>query len=117
MSTCWHCHFGWPKPVADIYDRYGAIAGDSAMHYGAAHIVWDDENFNRESVQWCLDHFEEYKRDDCTDSENEAVRDSLKALLELPDDVLEIAEAYYDAADDVPIETFAPPAGMEMVRR
>lgn len=96
MGICWYCHWGWSKPVVDIYRRYLAIAGEEAMHYGAAHIVWDDENFEREHVQWCLDHFEQYKRDDATDAENDAVRDSLIALLALSDGELAPKPADYD---------------------
>ncbi len=113
---CWYCHYGWPSQVVDIYERYAPLAGESAMHYGAAHIVWDDENFARHHVQWCLDHFDEYKRDDATDAENAAVRDSLEALLALPDDVLDPGSAYESQDDDASIEDFPPPAGMVMRR-
>lgn len=78
------------------------------MHYGAAHIVWDDENFARHHVQWCLDHFDEYKREDCTDTENVAVRDSLIALLALPDHVL---DPFPD--DDDALDVWDNPNGLE----
>lgn len=93
---CWYCHWGWSKAVTDIYQRHLAIAGHAAMHYGAAHIVWDDENFGREHVQWCLDEFEQYKCDDASDAENEAVRQSLIELLALTDDVLDPEPEDYD---------------------
>lgn len=96
MGICWYCHWGWSKPVAEIYDKHIAVAGESAMHYGAAHIVWEDENFERHHVQWCLDHFEEYKHDDATTEENEAVRHSLMELLALPDDILDPCPDDYD---------------------
>jgi hypothetical protein len=85
---CWYCYWGWSKPVKDIYNKYINIAGESAMHYGAAHIVWDDENFEREHIKWCLDNFEIGKREDSTDEENKATKQSLIDLLELPDDIL-----------------------------
>ena len=66
------------------------------MHYGAAHIIWEDENFKRHHVQWCLDHFDQYKHEDSTDAENEAVRQSLLELLALPDDVLAPEPEDYD---------------------
>lgn len=112
MGICWYCHWGWSKAVADIYNKYRPIAGEDAMHYGAAHVVWDDENFEREHVQWCLDNFEEYKRDDATPAENEAVKQSLIDLLALPDDVLNPEPADYD--DEHP-EAFPPSVEMERV--
>lgn len=113
MGFCPFCYYGWPKPIVDIYRKYAPIAGESAMHYGAAHIVWDDENFGREPIQWCLDNFEKYKRDDCTDAENEAVRESLKELLLLSDDILNpFANIDCDASPD----TWAKPEGIEFVR-
>ena len=114
---CWYCYYGWPKPIADIYDKYLPLAGHSVMHYGPAHIVWEDENFAREHVQWCLDHFEEYRHPDGTDTEHEALRSSLREMLALPDSVLEAGEAYMSADGDARIEDYPPPTGMEMIRR
>jgi hypothetical protein len=111
MGYCWYCTYGWPKQIADIYHRHEPTAGESAMHYGPAHVVWDDENFERESVQWCLDHFDDYRGDHSNEA-LEAVRKSLVELLELPDDVL-VPRPDYD--NEHPDE-FPPPPGMEMVR-
>lgn len=86
---CWYCYWGRPKAIREIYEKYINIAGEPAMHCGAAHIVWDDENFEREHIQWCLDNFEENKREDNIEEENEAVKKSLIELLELSDDILE----------------------------
>lgn len=96
MSICWYCHWGWSKPVVEIYERYIDAAGEDAMHYGAAHIVWDDENFEREHVQRCLDNFDKYKREDYTEVQNEAVRQSLIDLLALPDHELAPEPKDYD---------------------
>ncbi len=93
---CWYCYWGWPQQIVDIYNRYIDIAGESAMHYGAAHIVWDDENFEREHIQECLDTFEQWKREDSTDEENEAVRQSLLNMLKLDDSILEAEPKDYD---------------------
>lgn len=112
MGICWYCHWGWSKPVKEIHDRYQAIAGEEAMHYGPAHIVWDDENFDREHVQWCLDHFDEH-RSDHGDTEMQAVRESLVALLALPDHILNPEPADYD--DEHP-ELFPPTVEMELRR-
>lgn len=114
MGICWYCYWGWSKPVADIYTRFVAVAGESAMHYGPAHIVWDDENFERECVQYCVDGFD---ADDAhwndgrhTRDELEAVRQSLFALLALPD--AELAPMPEDYDDEHPADY--PPA-VEMV--
>ena len=93
---CWYCFWGWSKEVVDIYEKYIDVAGESAMHYGAAHIVWDDENFEREHVQSCLDTFDEWKREDSSEQENEAVRQSLLDLLKLPDNILAPEPSNYD---------------------
>lgn len=77
----------WPRDVRAIYDdcmaRIGA-AGESAMHFGPAHIVWEDDNFETEHVQWCLDNFDEYA-DDLTEAQKQIVRESLRRLLEIPE--------------------------------
>lgn len=96
MGICWYCWWGWSKAVGEIYKKFAPIAGYDAMNYGAAHIIWADENFDREHVQWCLDHFDEYKRDESTPEQNEAVRQSLIALLALPDEQLSPEPADYD---------------------
>lgn len=96
-----------------IYRKYLALAGESAMHYGPAHIVWDDENFEREHVQWCLDHCDEYRASGSTDAEHEAVRESLNALLALPDSVLSPEPVDYDGQNP---EQY-PPDGVEMDER
>ncbi len=93
---CWYCYYGWPRLIRDIYDKYINVAGESAMHYGAAHIVWDDENFERHHIQWCLDNFEKYKHDEASDDENLAVKQSLIDMLALPDEILEAEPRDYD---------------------
>ena len=83
------------------------------MHYGPAHIVWDDENFERHNVQWCLDHFDEYKGDH-GETELAAVRQSLLDLLALPDREREACPADYD--EEHP-EKYPPLEGVVMVRK
>jgi hypothetical protein len=87
----------WPEPVAAIYDRALMVGGESAMLYGPAHIVWHDENFDTDSIQWCLDHFVEWcldhfiehsRPDKHTAEQLVAVRQSLVELLALPTPVL-----------------------------
>ena len=45
--TCWWCHWGWPKPIADIYDDcVERLGGDEGpLLWGPAHVVWADENW------------------------------------------------------------------------
>lgn len=83
-QACWYCHWGWSKPVLDIYRKHEAVAGESAMQYGPAHIVWADENFD--SAQWCLENFDHY-RGHHTESELAAVHQSLIDLLALSPEV------------------------------
>lgn len=80
-SVCWFCHWGWHPEVKKVYDKWTAIAGYAAMHFGPAHIVWEDENFD--SADWCLEHFDEH-RGDHSDEELVAVKQSLIELNSLP---------------------------------
>ncbi len=113
---CWYCHWGWSKAVVQIYKKYINEAGESAMHYGAAHIVWDDENFERHHVQWCLDNFEEYKHKEASDAENEAVKQSIIELLELPDELLDPEpQSYKDADEDADPQDYPPTVGMDRI--
>ena len=83
MGICWYCHWGWAKPVAEIYQealkRLNGYA--SPLHFGPAHIVWEDENFD--SAEWCLENFDNYKGD-YTPEELEIVKWSLVELAKLP---------------------------------
>jgi len=132
---CWYCHWGWPKPIADIYDRaFRDLNGGvfehgiepraySALNYGPAHCTWADENFDRELVQseldgldeWAEQHNKDYEwRAKFTPDELAIVRRSLKELLALPDEILSIEPADYDGQEP---DRFPPPDGMEMVHR
>jgi len=113
MGVCWYCHWGWPKVVADIYKvALTALDGyDSPLHYGPAHIVWEDENFNH--AEWCLEHFDENKGD-LSDYTLGVVRWSLEELAKIPMNERAVApEAYYD--DDEHPEKYPPASGIEMV--
>lgn len=119
--TCWYCHYGWPKPVADIYHAAVAALKDIGssyhpLHFGPAHIVWEDENFD--CAQACLDTFEEY-RGDYSDEELAIVRQSLEALAVLPDAAwggVDAVVAAYENDDDADIANYPPPPGVEMVQ-
>lgn len=113
MSICWYCHWGWPKPVADIFlAAKAALDGDDTpLLYGPAHVVWADENFD--CAPWCLEHFGEYSSGLYAE-EQAVVRQSLEQLAALPSDQRDIwPEAFGDRDDP---ENYPPPPGMEMVR-
>ncbi len=92
---CWYCYWGWAKPVADIYtEALRRLDGnDRPLHYGPAHIVWEDSNFD--CADWCLEHFNDYKRD-FSEKELSVVRWSLEELAKLPPDVADIIPGDYD---------------------
>lgn len=111
-GTCWLCHWGWPKPVADIYrEALRRLEGnDCPLQHDAAHVVWADENFHR--AQWCLDNFDEYTHLDMTDDEKVIVRWSLEQLAALPESAWDIVPHDYDGVNP---QNFPPGEGVEMV--
>ncbi len=112
MGICWLCYWGWPKPVADIYQRAlkEMDGNESPLLYGPAHIVWEDENFD--SAEWCLENFDKYKGDH-TEAHLAIVKKSLEQLAALPLKTRCVEPEDYD--DEHP-ENFPPPDGTEMVR-
>jgi hypothetical protein len=95
--VCWFCHWGWPKPVAEIYKRaLQDLGGDwSPLHFGPAHIVWEDENFD--SAQWCLDNFDwdiDYPK-----AQLAIVKRSLEELAALPQSAWDVEPADFDGND------------------
>lgn len=114
MGYCYWCHWGWPNPIYTIYrDALSKLNGDdSPLLFGPAHIVWEDENWN--SAQWCIDHFDEYRRD-MTDHEADVVRESLVKLLSVPDEYKKEPEGF-DQDNSDPAD-FPPPQHWECERR
>ena len=113
MSICWSCYWGWPKPVADIYDKALLALDDydSPLQFGPSHIVWGDENFDQ--AEWCLEHFEEHKGDYDNFCLN-IVRKSLEELTALPLSVKCVIPENYDGEHP---ELFPPPENIIMVKR
>ena len=109
MGICWYCHWGWPKAIKNIYEQATEkLDGDtSPLNFGPAHIVWEDENWG--SVQWCIDHFDEYSKD-FSEHEKSVVMWSLQELLKLPEHVL---NAEPDDYDDEHPENYPPPSDVE----
>jgi len=113
MSICWYCHWGWAKPVMDIYDEALAkLDGNySPLNFGPAHIVWEDENFETHHVQFCIDHFDEYGYN-LTDHERSVVMESLEKMAKLPEEQRCIEPPDYDGVHP---EDYPPT--VEVVRR
>ncbi|RPI88732.1 MAG: hypothetical protein EHM41_00215 [Chloroflexi bacterium] len=113
MSICWYCYWGWSKPVADIYTRaLIKLDGDeSALHYGPAHVVWEDENWD--CAEDCLKDFDQYTNTNHTNEEWEIVRDSLKELIQISIEIRDPEPEEYDGEHP---EQYPPAPGIEMVR-
>jgi hypothetical protein len=113
MGVCWWCYWGWPKEIRDIYDDAVQQLGmdDSALRWGPAHIVWEDENWD--SAQWCLENFETYAdRDQYSDDALSVVRESLKRLVALPNEFKHEPVGY----DDENPKNYPPPSHWKMKR-
>lgn len=117
MGICWYCYYGWSKQVADVDDKYLALTNEEVMHYGPAHIVWDDENFEMGSIQYCIDSAgkwnEEWNKGRFADEDVALVVESLKELMLIPEEIRCCCPEDYD--DENP-DKF-PPSGVEMVKR
>ena len=114
--VCWYCYWGWPRPVWEIYRKYEELAGESAMKYGPAHVVWEDENFEDEHIANCLEDARNgigWHQGDAEESPEDkaAVIRSLEELLAVPLCIRMCVPTDYD--DENP-ENFPP--GTEMVR-
>lgn len=110
---CWYCHWGWPKAISDIYNAaIEKLNGEeSPLHYGPAHVVWEDENFD--SAQWCIDNFDTYSGD-LSEYEKAVVLWSLKQLLLLPENIINSEPENYDGEHP---ENFPPPKNIEWETR
>lgn len=114
---CWYCYWGWPKQVADIFDRNAKILGDGhVLEYGPAHVVWCDENFYDSIIKSCM-HEAAAKnalKYDLTPFQMGVVSGSLKSLLMVPESVRCCVPDNYDGEHP---ENYPPPVGLEMVKR
>lgn len=109
---CWYCHWGWPKQVSDIYHEYLKLTNEQAMHYGPAHIVWEDENFETNNVQWCIDNYKKYPCD--TSKDTLLVVESLRKLLEIPEEIRCCVPNDYDGENP---KNYPPPSNIIMIRK
>lgn len=116
---CWVCCWGVPKEIAEIYqEALTALGGcESSLHFGPSHAVWEDSNFDRETIEYCLaqcDKEEAWKhREDDTFADREVVKRSLQRLLELPPEVMDFIPENANDVDDY--RTVPPREGLELV--
>lgn len=115
-GICWYCHWGWSKPVRDIYNQAKAkLHGDEwPLDNGPSHVVWSDENFEEDSIRYCLQECDDPKPgdEDISPEQMAIVRWSLEELLKLPKEVREPCPADYDGENP---EKYPPINGIEMV--
>jgi len=88
---CWYCHWGWSKPVADIYRA--ALADfdgcESPLDYGPGHIVWSDENFDDDSIDYCIKACDDvdFYSDSLSVEDLEKCRKWLQELRKIPEEI------------------------------
>ena len=109
---CWYCHWGWPKPVAEIFQTAVTRLGgdDTPLTGGQSGIVWGNENFDW--AEKCLERFNE-QEEGYTAEELAVGRWSLEELAKLPLEVRCVRPEEYDGDDP---HLFPPPVGVEMVK-
>ncbi len=98
MSNCWYCHWGWPIHIIEIFDEAKRrLGGDSYLLSVAAHIVWDEENFNL--AKRCLEQLDKYQND-LSEEELAVIRWSLEELDKLPDEIKVEPDEYWEDDDN-----------------
>ncbi len=85
-GICWYCHWGWSKPVAEIYlAAVEKLGGDDIeLRDGISHVIWEDENFHLAESQ--LEKFDSYQHRTGID-ELAIVKWSLEELVKIPLDI------------------------------
>lgn len=98
--------------LVELYIQRGCeAAGDMAMEFGPAHVVWSDENFDTASIESCLSDPEV---GDLTPAERVAVLQSLRELLAVPEEIRCCEPEDYDGEHPA---NFPPPEGLVMRRK
>lgn len=102
MRFCYNNYWGWPKPVADIYKKYGAMLDPENPLSGQdlletlCHVVWSDENFDQwESTLKTWDVDPDYY---CSVDQEKIAKQSLVELGALDPDVRDYVHPDYDGA-------------------
>jgi hypothetical protein len=108
MGICWHCYWGLPNPVADVFEAALREIDENDLRYGPGHIVFDDHNLSGEDIDFCIkecDHPSEYRESqdpaDYVDHKKWLLR-----LKEIPESVRNSEPEDYD--DENPAD-FPPP--------
>ena len=118
MGVCWHCYWGWPKAVMDIYNKaLKKLNGfESVLEFGPSHIVWADENWKDSHIKSCIKTAKE-KRDkyleDYTQKELDICVWSLEELLKIPYEQRDYEPKDYDGKHP---ENYPPPSEIEMIK-
>lgn len=132
MGTCWWCHWGWPREIAEIYLRAEKdideailntateandwhtveepLSGEYALEYGPAHVVWSDENWDL--AESCLKDCDDPLHADWFPPALEIVKRSLRELAALPEELKRTPKGY----DGEHPENYPPPPEWEMAR-
>lgn len=93
MGICWWCYWGWPKAVKDVYDvameELLDMGSDwTPLRFGPSHVVWEDENFDDDTIRHCIGRCDNPEPwDGTTPEERAVVKKSLEALLAIPEGV------------------------------
>lgn len=122
MGICYWCHWGWPKPISDIFKKAeadidaleGPGNGSDRLEYGPSHIVWSDENWEDSHIDHCLEKCGMGEYLEWPLKIIDIVARSLRELKKLPLALRTTPDAYED--DDDNPQLYPPPAGQEMVK-
>lgn len=116
---CWYCYWGWPEPVAEIFIRYKQLVGENAL-WSIAHIVWEDENFDTESIEHCLAEPYDDNNSNYPEQTDQCVKESLEELLAIPEEIRDpeafLTNGWWENERKGMPEDYPPPAGMMMVK-
>lgn len=123
MGVCYWCFWGWPKEVAEIYNealvelqKIGDEYGEQDLEYGPAHIVWCEENWEDDSVRFCIEACDDTGTyNDVQPAVLAIIRASLVKLLGVPIEMRTEPDGYL--ADDDHPEKYPPPSQWQMMQR
>lgn len=107
---CWYCHWGWPKIVREIYDRYNEQLTNSELDFGPGHIVWSDENFEDDSIDWCIRYGESGEAVDLNQHDLAIHLSALRELRQVPEEIRDCCPEDYDGEHP---ENYPPPVAIE----
>lgn len=127
---CWYYHWGWPRPVFEVYFKScQKLGSEGVLQFGPSHIVWSDSNLDDSSIRWCIQLCEDrgikiygkeiHSKDDISDEQMVLVKESLERLSEIPSEVrCCVPKGYLTGFGRIPDSNpsdFPPPDGIQMV--